>query len=89
MPSLAALALDHIMSTITPESAFALLLATSVWDELHTLIQDYVVDNWTEVSESGEFEQCCKEVAAGEWGPEGGKTLMSVFRRLKSPRRFL
>ncbi len=39
MPSLATLALEHIMSTITPRSSFALLLATSLWDELHSLIE--------------------------------------------------
>ncbi|KAF8913767.1 hypothetical protein CPB84DRAFT_1757474 [Gymnopilus junonius] len=85
MHSLAILALEHIMSTITPQSSFALLLATSLWDELHALIEDFVVEKWDEVSTSAEFEQCCKEVAAGEWGPAGGTTLMSVFRRLRSP----
>ncbi|KAH9482784.1 hypothetical protein JR316_0004884 [Psilocybe cubensis] len=85
MPNLATLALEHIMSTISPESSFALLLATSLWDELHSIIEDFVVERWDEVSASLEFEQCCKEVAAGEWGPDGGKTLMSVFRRLRSP----
>ena len=65
-------------------------------------LQDYVVDKWDEVSVSDEFEQCCQEVASGEyvihvelcdscssnvcrWGPEGGKTLMALFRRLRSP----
>ncbi|KAJ7498663.1 hypothetical protein FB451DRAFT_1202660 [Mycena latifolia] len=85
MPALAALALDHMMSTITPQSSFGLLLATSVWDELHTLVEDYVVEKWDEVSVSAEFEQCCQEVSAGEWGNEGGKTLMALFRRLRSP----
>jgi len=56
-----------------------------VWEELHTLVEDFVVDRWDEVSLSEEFEHCCKEVAAGEWGPDGGKTLLSVFRRLRSP----
>lgn len=45
MPGLAALALEHMMSTITPQSSFALLLATSVWDELHVLVEvrrDYI-----------------------------------------------
>ncbi|KAJ8515346.1 hypothetical protein ONZ45_g7234 [Pleurotus djamor] len=83
MPSLASLALDHMMSTITPQSSFALLLATNVWEELHIL--DFVVEKWDEVSVSDEFERCCAEVAAGEWGPEGGKTLMTLFRRLRSP----
>lgn len=39
MPNLASLSLEHIMSTMTPQSSFALLLATSVWEELHTLIE--------------------------------------------------
>ncbi|KAJ7653478.1 hypothetical protein B0H17DRAFT_1100681 [Mycena rosella] len=82
MPALAALALDHMMSTITPQSSFGLLLATSVWEELHTLVE---VEKWEEVSVSDEFEQCCQEVSAGEWGHEGGKTLMALFRRLRSP----
>ncbi|KAJ7094524.1 hypothetical protein B0H15DRAFT_829907 [Mycena belliarum] len=73
MPTLAALALDHMMSTITPQSSFGLLLATSVWDELHTLVE---VEKWEEVSVSDEFEQCCQEAV---------KTLMALFRRLRSP----
>ncbi|KAJ7490303.1 hypothetical protein B0H11DRAFT_2009964 [Mycena galericulata] len=85
MPALAALALDHMMSTLTPQSSFGLLLATSVWEDLRTLVEDYVVEKWDEVSVSDEFEQCCQEVSAGEWGPEGGKTLMALFRRLRSP----
>ncbi|CCM04873.1 uncharacterized protein FIBRA_07066 [Fibroporia radiculosa] len=85
MPGLAALALEHIMSTITPQSCFAVLLATAAWDELHSLVEDYVVEKWDDVSGSGEFERCCQEVAGGEWGPEGGKTLMALFRRLRSP----
>lgn len=88
MPGLASLALEHIMSTITPQTSFALLLATSVWEELHSLIEDYVVEKWEEVSVSGEFERCCEEVASGEWGPDGGKTLMTLFRRLRSPTAF-
>ncbi|KAI0700733.1 hypothetical protein BC835DRAFT_1265988 [Cytidiella melzeri] len=85
MPGLASLSLEHIMSTINPETSFAILLASKTWDELHALVEDYVVDKWDEVSVSAEFEQCCQEVAAGEWGPEGGKTLMGLFRRLRSP----
>ncbi|KAH8094882.1 hypothetical protein BXZ70DRAFT_1001284 [Cristinia sonorae] len=85
MPGLAALALEHMMSTITPQSSFALLLATSAWDELHALVEDYVVEKWDEVSVSSEFEQCCQEVAGGEWGAEGGKTMTALFRRLRSP----
>lgn len=39
LPGLAALSLEHMMSTITPESSFALLLASSTWDELHALVE--------------------------------------------------
>lgn len=67
MPALATLALDHMLSTLTPESSFALLLASSVWEDLRGLVEDYIVDKWEEVSVTEEFERCCQEVAAGEY----------------------
>ncbi|KAF8272064.1 hypothetical protein EI94DRAFT_1566992 [Lactarius quietus] len=85
MPGLASLALEHMMVTITPRSCFALLLASAVWDELHSLVEDFVVERWSEVQTSEEFETGCAEVAAGEWGADGGKTMMALFRRLRSP----
>ncbi|KAH9965859.1 hypothetical protein BC827DRAFT_1180462 [Russula dissimulans] len=85
LPGLATLALEHMLTTITPQSCFALLLASVVWDELHSLVEDFVVERWNEVQVSEEFERGCAEVAAGEWGPDGGKTLMALFRRLRSP----
>lgn len=39
IPGLATLSLEHMMATITPQSSFALLLATSIWDDLHTLVE--------------------------------------------------
>ena len=39
MPGLAALAMEHIMSTITPQASFAVLLATAAWEELHALVE--------------------------------------------------
>lgn len=39
MRNLALLALEHIMSTLTPESCFAVLLASYTWDELHSLVE--------------------------------------------------
>ena len=36
---LASLALEHMMTTITPEHCFSLLLASSLWDELHGFVQ--------------------------------------------------
>ncbi|KAF8591487.1 hypothetical protein K439DRAFT_1380451 [Ramaria rubella] len=84
MPGLSSLALAHMMNTIQPSSAISLLLATSRWEELHSLVEDYIVDQWDLACNSEEFEQCCQEVAAGEWGPEGGRTFAALFRRLRS-----
>jgi len=39
LPGLATLALEHMLTTITPQSCFALLLASVVWDELHSLVE--------------------------------------------------
>lgn len=85
MPGLSNLALEHMMSTLTPESSFALLLASHAWEDLRALVEDYIVEKWDEVSVTAEFERCCQEVAAGEWGPEGGTTMTALFRRLRSP----
>ncbi|KZS97936.1 hypothetical protein SISNIDRAFT_449536 [Sistotremastrum niveocremeum HHB9708] len=79
------LALEHIISNLTVENSFPLLLASRLWDDLHGLVEDYVVESWDGVSRSPEFDRCCIEVAAGEWGPEGGRTLAALFRRLQSP----
>ncbi|KAF8478810.1 hypothetical protein JB92DRAFT_3045758 [Gautieria morchelliformis] len=84
MPGLSSLALTHMMNTIQPSTAFSLLLATSRWEELHILVEDYIVDQWDLACNSEEFERCCQEVAMGEWGPEGGKTFAALFRRLRS-----
>jgi len=72
------------MSTITPKTAFPLLLACCFWDELHNLVevrwivadacilspflilQDYIINQWAEVSRSEEFDTCVLEVSAGE-----------------------
>lgn len=43
MPGLANLALEHMMTTITPQSSFALLLATTTWEELHMLVQVSII----------------------------------------------
>jgi len=39
LPGLSTLALEHMMSTLTPQSCFALLLATATWDELKILVE--------------------------------------------------
>lgn len=42
IPGLQNLALEHIMSTMTPQSSFPLLLATGFWEELHGLVQVWI-----------------------------------------------
>lgn len=66
LPGLMSLALEHMMSTITPKSAFPLLLATHLWEDLHTLVEDFIVEHFDTVSRCDAFDQCCQEVAAGE-----------------------
>jgi hypothetical protein len=39
MPGLAALSLEHILGTITPQGSFALLLASATWEEVHRLVE--------------------------------------------------
>jgi hypothetical protein len=39
MPGLSSLALEHMMSTLTPQSSLPLLLAASMWDALRSLIE--------------------------------------------------
>lgn len=117
MTHLAVLALEHIMLTITPQSSFAFLLATSLWEELHSLIEvrlkdfqyfftdrpartmllkdgmkcQYPRSSNSAVKKLPLESECLLSVIffdtehAYRWGPDGGKTLMAVFRRLRSP----
>lgn len=39
MPTLSGLALEHMMNTISPETSFALLLASTAWEELRNLVE--------------------------------------------------
>lgn len=39
LPGLATLALEHMLTTITPQSCFVLLLASVMWDDLHSLVE--------------------------------------------------
>lgn len=50
LPGLQSLALEHMMNTITPQSAFPLLLATHFWEDLHGMVEDFVVDHFDIVS---------------------------------------
>ncbi|GJJ07522.1 hypothetical protein Clacol_001724 [Clathrus columnatus] len=66
-PPASALSVWLIAHRIKPSTAFPFLLASSKWDELHDIIEDYVVNNWEDVCNSEEFIKCCEEMAVGEW----------------------
>lgn len=87
MEELCKLASLHIVGTLTPQSAFAMLLATSMYTELHTSIKTYVYQHWHLVSNTHEFERCCDEVSMGMWGADAGKTMRAFVRSLVSPLR--
>jgi hypothetical protein len=60
MPGLASLALEHIMSTITPQSSFPLLLATSVWPELRSLVEVHMLTFYLIASSDSLFTGLCR-----------------------------
>ncbi|KAE8251937.1 hypothetical protein A4X13_0g3777 [Tilletia indica] len=86
---LAELAKVHIVETLSPQSAFPVLLATALYSGLHEAIKRYVYEHWDEVSHTEEFERCCDEVGAGEWGAEAGRSLRIFMQSLLSPARIL
>lgn len=65
-PNLAVLSKTHIMGTLTPSSAFPVLLATNLYAEVHHSVHQYVLDHWDTVAATEEFERCCDEVSMGE-----------------------
>uniref|UniRef100_V5EPB6 BTB domain-containing protein n=1 Tax=Kalmanozyma brasiliensis (strain GHG001) TaxID=1365824 RepID=V5EPB6_KALBG len=87
MQDLSRLAALHMVATLTPQSAFPMLLATSMYEELHAQIKTYVYQHWHLVSHTQEFERCCDEVSVGMWGADAGKTMRAFVRSLVSPLR--
>ncbi|KAJ1018544.1 hypothetical protein NDA16_004826 [Ustilago loliicola] len=87
MQDLSRLASLHMVATLTPQSAFPMLLATSMYTELHTRIKTYVYQHWHLVSHTEEFERCCDEVSVGMWGANAGKTMRAFVKSLVSPLR--
>lgn len=82
LTTLADLAKVHFVASLDPNNAFAALLATHLYSDLHESVRAFVLANWTEVSASADFERCCDEVGAGEWGSEAGKALRGFMRAL-------
>ena len=70
---LAVLALDHVNSSLTPQTAFPLLLATQLYPVLYASIKQYALDNYAAVSASTQFKRCFQEVGMGTWGEPGGE----------------
>ena len=89
MSDLSDLASAHLVASLTPTSAFPVLLATSMYQHLHARVTKYVYNNWEAVSNTPEFERCCDEVSTGEWGSEAGKALRTFMKSLVSPARIV
>ncbi|PWN48571.1 hypothetical protein IE53DRAFT_389208 [Violaceomyces palustris] len=89
LSALSQLAQAHMIASLSPSSAFAVLLATSLYSELHAKVKGYVYENWEAVSSTEEFERCCDEFSAGEWGLEAGKAMRIFMRSLVSPARLV
>lgn len=77
------LTMTHVLSLLTPHNAIHYLLCTALLPEIQKAIQEYIVQNWNDVSSSPEFEYCCDQVSTGEWGPLAGRALLSLMRQLR------
>ena len=75
----------HIFNSLTPQNAFQIFLATSLYPDVHSGIRNYLHYHWEQVSATEEFEQCVDEVSVGEWGIEAGRSLRTLMKSLISP----
>jgi hypothetical protein len=85
MEDLSRLAARQLVGSLTPASAFPLLLASAVYPDLHARIRTYVYQHWHRVSHTPAFERCCDQVSIGLWGADAGKTLRAFVTSLISP----
>lgn len=84
LTALAALAKGHLVASLSADTAFATLLATHRYPDLHEAVCNFALVNWASVSASADFERCCDEVSAGEWGADAGAALRGFMRALAS-----
>ncbi|KAL8290346.1 hypothetical protein RQP46_002604 [Phenoliferia psychrophenolica] len=82
LQDLASLALCHIISTLTPRTAFPLLLSTHLWPDLHAAIKGYALANFEAVVREPEFSRCYAEVGEGLW-EHGGEVLLDWTLQLQ------
>ena len=75
------LALDHLVTQLRPPTAFTLLLATPLWQELHQAIQAYTYEHWHEILLEEDFKLCFDELGEGKWD-KGGETLREFIMLL-------
>ncbi|KAK4698186.1 hypothetical protein P7C70_g8100, partial [Phenoliferia sp. Uapishka_3] len=78
---LASLALCHVIATLTPRTAFPLLLSTHLWPDLHAAIKEYALANYEAVCREPEFRRCYAEVGEGLW-EHGGEVLLDFTLQL-------
>ncbi|KAL7415644.1 hypothetical protein BDY24DRAFT_265966 [Mrakia frigida] len=81
------LARQHILSRLNLSNAMPFLLASSMYDELHSEIEEWLVGHFEVVKGTEEFGRCFGEVSGGVWGEDGGRVLLSLCGRLESPAR--
>ncbi|KAG0144471.1 hypothetical protein CROQUDRAFT_660039 [Cronartium quercuum f. sp. fusiforme G11] len=75
------LAMTHLISNLTPSTAFPLLLASFVFPELHCEIKAYCLANYYAILQEPEFSRCYAEVGEGLW-EHGGEVLLSFTMSL-------
>lgn len=77
------LSLSHLVSTLTPRTAFPLLLSTYDFPELHAEVKVYCLKNYWLILSEGEFARCYAEVGEGMW-ENGGDVLLSFTMSVRA-----
>lgn len=77
------LSLSHLTSSLTPTTAFPLLLSTHHFPQLHAEIRGYCLANCWRIVGEGEVERCFQEVGEGMWD-NGGEVLLSFTMSVRT-----
>ncbi|KDE09317.1 hypothetical protein MVLG_00633 [Microbotryum lychnidis-dioicae p1A1 Lamole] len=81
-PVLQKLALEQIVYTLTPRTAFPMLLSNYLWPEVYEVVKSFTLEHFELVSADPEFDRCYAEVGEGLW-EHGGAVLLDLTRSLR------
>lgn len=74
------IAQQHLVAKLTPSSAFPLLMATHLFEDLHAAVMSYTLAHWEEVRSTSSYDRTMAEVSEGYWC--GNDTLLRLTKLL-------